>query len=232
MSNLIILLSNAYDECRNESNHSQKKIFTVPNWIKNNKILLIVLVVTLISAGIGVYRAINNKIDNLMKVSSIVYFVGIYLLNKFSEIKEIKTYPKKTKEYFKLINRFKNTLRNDFQIYSKEKLKVLIEECEKTIVKLSCNNNLLDKSIKIWKNAIFPLVTFGIGVILKLDNISTTITWTSIVKAIIVSILIILIIIISLFAIQSFINTITNGYRKRVEALKVILNDIYIKDYI
>lgn len=240
MSTTIIILSNAYEDyinkkrkrknfngTSNKESSQQKSKF-----IKSNVILFSILFILIISTIIFTFSILRNWSSVIVIPSFLGYIISMILLIVTSEKDDIKNYRKRRKNYYRNLKGFMNILRYEFELYSKEEIEFMIKECDETSKQFSYDNNLVKKSLDSWKKFIFPIITFGGGFLVKSDTVMKSVSWNMVTIGVVSAILILAMIAGVLYAIQQVIDPMINSYRNRINRLKQVLTDIYLKYYV
>ena len=108
----------------------------------------------------------------------------------------------------------------------------MIKECDETSKQLEHNNNFVQKFLDSWKNYIFPIITLGIGYVLKSDSAKENISWQTFAIGMISVFSIFIMIIGVLYSMQQVLDPIANSYKNRINRLRYVLTDIYLKFYV
>ncbi|MBU3106970.1 hypothetical protein [Clostridium gasigenes] len=251
MSNTVFLLANAYEEYdrkkRESTNFSGVNLSTnnlirlrlseFEKYVKLNKLLFIMLLIMIISyASFIIFLMMKVSSALILMLPLIICGISMIIINIRLEKQDVRNYNKNRENYEVKLEEFKIIVKNEFEIDSPKKIEYLIKECEETGNEVSTNNNLVKKFLESWKNIIFPIITLGVGYILKLDNLTKTISLEDIIIGITMIIIIIIIIlgfsIGVLCAIQSVVDPFLNSYKNRVNKLKQILTDINLRYYV
>lgn len=245
MSNTIVILSNAYEEYNSKirqrknsnittllkNNSIKNKSIQIWEHIKSNKSLFVTFFILVVSTAVFLISVIKEESPFIVVPSIISYVVSMFLLTSISEKNDIKNYKKIRRDYDKKLKGFMHVLKYEFKLDSKEKIEYMLKECDETIKELTININLLSKFLDSWKSMFFPIITLGLGYILKIDTIEKSISWQTMFKGMILAILFLLMVIGVLYAIQQIIDTYSNSYKNRINRLKRVLIDIYLKYY-
>lgn len=226
MNNLVILLADSYDEFRVKNN------FSLENKKYRNIIIGIFNIIIIISY-LYIYFIVseNNKFEKYAIYSMCILLAIFYLLNRVDDYFKKCNYRRRKKEYYKSINRFKEELRKEFKLDSKDKIEALIIECENTIEKLNKQNKFLLYVRSICKNIILPFSTFIMGTIINIDKLKEKITLEIIVKGIGIFVLLLIVTIIVIFGLNLVFDSVSIGQKKRIKELAIVLKDIKIKNY-
>ncbi|MEG2743112.1 MAG: hypothetical protein RR891_01575 [Clostridium sp.] len=244
MSNTIVLLSNAYEEYNNKvrkrrNNSSQHSTNTnmnssnkVSDYIKENKFLFFMLLILVISTVVYIMFVLYFKKPIGTIISVLGYGVSMFLLIYLSERDDIKKYKYRRRKYYKKLEGFQRVIKYEFKLDSKEKIEYMIKECDETSKQLEHNNNFVQKFLDSWKNYIFPIITLGIGYVLKSDSAKENISWQTFAIGMISVFSIFIMIIGVLYSMQQVLDPITNSYKNRINRLRYVLTDIYLKFYV
>ena len=244
MSNTIVLLANAYEEYNNKvrkrrNNSSQNSTNTnmnsgnkVSDYIKENKFLFFMLLILVISTVVYIIFVLYFKKPIGTIISVLGYGISMFLLIYLSERDDIKKYKYRRRKYYKKLEGVQRVIKYEFKLDSKEKIEYMIKECDETSKQLEHNNNFVQKFLDSWKNYIFPIITLGIGYVLKSDSAKGNISWQTFAIAMISVFSIFIMIIGVLYSIQQVLDPITNSYKNRINTLRQILTDIYLKFYV
>ncbi|MBI6874905.1 hypothetical protein [Clostridium aciditolerans] len=246
MSNITFLIANAYKNFENHTsdfnnrtnnaNSNKKKQVTIDgikDLLKRNKILVLLLTVFIISILTFGLSLVLRWNDIVIGGSIIIYGICMLAIIPIVDKSDIKNYYKYKDDYYNKIKKFKEEkLEKEFLITSKSKLEQLIKECDVTSNELKESSKIIKNSSELWKNIILPIVTFGIGTVIKLDSISKLITWKIVAQGIVLAILFLFMCIGAYMIIKPILDIIFNDYSNRVEKLKSVLNDIYLIYYI
>lgn len=246
VSNITLLIANAYEKFQNDNSNAnngtnsvnannkwQNILKGINDLYKENKILILLLIIFIVSVltfGLSLVLKWNSIVSGS---SVIIYSISMFIIVATVDKSDVKNYCKQKDDYYNKIKNFKNEkLEREFLIDNKSKLEQLIKECDNTSKELKENSKIIKNSSELWKNLILPIITFGIGTIIKLDSISKMITWKIVAQGTVLAILFLAMSIGAYMIIKSTLDPIFNNYSKRVENLKSILNDIYLIHYI
>ncbi|WP_143316908.1 hypothetical protein [Clostridium sp. HBUAS56017] len=244
MSNTIVLLANAYKEYDNKvrkrsglnrrtSSPNSTNLNSgskVSDYFKENKFLFFVLLILVISTVVYIISVLFLKKAIGTIISVLGYAISMFLLIYLSEKDDIKKYNYRRRKYYKKLDGFQRVIKYEFKLDSKEKIEYMIKECDETSRQLEHNNNFVQKFLDSWKNYIFPIITLGLGYVLKSD--SANISWQTFSIGMISVFSIFIMIIGVLYSIQQVLDPITNSYKNRINTLRQILTDIYLKFYV
>lgn len=226
INNLVILLADSYDKFRVKSN------FSLENK-KYKSLIIVIFSILIISCCFFLYVILgeNNKLEKYAIHSIFIFFGSLYLLNRVDDCFKKCNYRRRKKEYYKSINRFKEELRKEFKLDSKDKIEALIVECENTIEKLNKQNKFLVYVRSICKNIILPFSTFVIGTIINIDKLKEKITLGIIVKGMGIFVVLLIVTVIVIFSLNLVLDSVFIGQKQRVKELSIVLKDIKIKNY-
>lgn len=246
MSNTIVLLANAYEEydkkirkriginrrssSQNQtSRNSSNKIY---DYMRENKFLFFTLLILVMSTLVYIRFVLFLKQPIGAIISVFGYAISMFLLIYLSEKDDIKKYNYRRRKYYKKLEGFQRVVKYEFKLDSKEKIEYMIKECDETSKRLEHNNNFVQKFLDSWKNYIFPIITLGLGYVLNSDSAKENISWQTFSIGVISVFSILIMIIGVLYSIQQVLDPITNSYKNRVNTLRQILTDIYLKFYV
>ncbi|MGL5479111.1 MAG: hypothetical protein ACRDCB_08760 [Clostridium sp.] len=242
MSNIIILLANAYEEYNNkirkrssdfiQNNTNMNSHYKLIEYIKKNKIIFFILLILVINTVVYITFLLFLKKPIVSIISVLVYGISMFSLIYFTERKDIKKYKNRRKKYYRKLEGFQRIIKYEFKVDSKEKIEYMIKECDETSRQLGYNNNIAQKFLDSWKNYIFPIITLGIGYAMKSDSSKGNISWQTVAFGIISVVSIFIMCVGVLYSIQQVLDPIMNSYKNRINNLKQILIDINLKFYV
>ncbi|MBU5317838.1 hypothetical protein KQI30_16435 [Clostridium bornimense] len=248
MSNMVIILANAYEEfCykknlrdaslsreRNEHNSSKRRgeWRNAKNFIISNKVILYMMIITILGIGIFITGALLKHNIKMIFVGFILYTIGLVIMELKIEKNDVENYRKRRKQYYKRMKGFNNILKYEFNINSREKVEYILKECEKTSKIVGQDIKIAGKVIASWQVIIYPLLTFSMTTILGIDTIKKSFRWQEVVSGVILLLTVLGMIILLSYIIQSVINPFINSNKNRIIKLMTIINDIYINEYL
>lgn len=226
MSNLIYLLSDAYKNM--EYNIKQGDIKIYPK----KKLATFVLILIIITA-ITIYYIMNHKNINSNFITLLLLIMYSFMIACIWSLEKINTrkYSDNKNNYYKRINIFRNILKNEFKVYSREKVKNLILQCENEIRRLEKPTEYTEKFISIASKIIYPVFAVIVSIFITTDKPTMNLSQESIITTIVI-IAISFVFISTLLYFLLYISAIAN--RKIIKDLKVlnnVLNDIYILNF-
>lgn len=244
MSNIVLILGNAYENFENElkslkgsesieSNKGNSIFDQIKNLFKQKKLnilILIILIVSIIFYGLALFLKWNSIV---IIVSIVFYSIAMFCIILKVDKNDVKNCIKRKENYFDKIKMFKEQILDEkFSIKTKVQLEQLIKECDEVDKELKDNNKMIKNGPELWKNVMLPIITFLIGAILKLDKISKEISLNGIAVAIMLLVLFLAMILGAYIIIKTLLDPIFNTYINRNNKLKTVLNDIYLMYYI
>lgn len=229
MGNIVKLLSLVYErECivqANTSNYTaaQKKIRLIG---------ISLLIILVLSASVYLYMSIKEIVNIVYLISSVLCVVSIIGLIKCSIKQSLENCQDDKSTYYIRLNLLKNKMQTEFNIYSKDKILKLLEECDNVIIDISSRNKIIEKFKEIWKGILAPIVGFVSALIASVDNLSENLDWSTLVLALVRIAGVILIVFVFLWGIEYISNMFFKDEKRRIIQLKYALNDIYLKNFI
>lgn len=243
MSNIVLLISNAYEEFQNGTSNTNTNNASNNKWLiyynkvkdvgRKNKILVLLLITLIISVMIfGLSITLNwNMI--IIGCSFIFYSLDMFIIATIVDKRIVKNYSKHKEDYYNKMDNFKlNILDNEFSIDSKSKVEQLIEECDNTCKELKESRKIIKNPSDLWKSIIVPIFTFYIGIIFNIDSISKQISLEIVAQGTVLAILFLGMIIGVYMIIKPILAIIINVDSNRVKRLRNVLNDIFLIYYI
>lgn len=226
MGNLVYILLYSYKGL--EKTIKDKEIKIYPKWIVI--IFFLLLIINFIGSLYYLFKKGNVEFNLLIKFFSTTYtliFICVWYLEKIN----IKRYKDNAKNYYKRINVFEKILKNEFNLYSKQKILLIIKQCEDEIKALENPKEHTEKFISISSKIIYPIFAVIISIFLISKNPVIELSSDDIVTLMIlistsfvfVNLLLYLLLYIPYFSNRYTISNIKELYR--------LLNDIYILDF-
>ena len=241
MSNTVLILANAYEEFCNKSRvrggkrRSNNRIIKwqeLWEFIASDKRILVMSIIAIMSLVIFSISVLLKANIIFMVISIITYVLGLLGLILSAEKNEVENYRKRRKSYYQKLSSFNCVLKYEFKIDNKDKLEFILKECDQTANLVGKDIKIVKKFLTSWQNIVYPIIMIGVSIAIATDSGTNNLSVGEIISLVINILIIFCMIIMLLNSIQIVVEPFVNSNKNRINFLKSILNDIYMKEYL
>ncbi|MBU5676822.1 hypothetical protein KQI88_10365 [Alkaliphilus sp. MSJ-5] len=192
--------------------------------LTKKEINLFIITIIIGIAALGIMLIFHDITMVYIVTWAILICIGIIVFKNVTK-ESIANYSNNLVEYNKKLDSLRNTLKNEFNLYSVEKIEILINACNEELNKKELSNKLFEPLVKVFTHAILPVIAFVLGLAVEKVNFIYVIEY---------SILIIFIIVYLTgfyYMVYPPFETIINKERYIIKSLRDELNDIMMIDF-
>lgn len=222
MSNLILLISDAYDRSIRANRNIRKE--EVIDFLKENKCIFIISVIVVIISGM--YALLWKSHWTVSLVYMIIAIPLMIIMNNQINRKLRANCLSHYQRYKVQLSVLKTVLSCDFNLYGKEKITMLISECDDIIGEFNFGKKVFTNLLKYIQFIFVPIISFVLGVMSKSVD-----SWLLAFQIGIFIVIVSGVLGILFLMIKNMVENYLNITSDKVKRLKGLLIDLYISEF-